>query len=117
MTLVLGASENPERYSYKAARMLQQAGHPVYLVGRKPGHIGNDPIVSDFPQPASVDTLTLYIGPAGQPAFYEAVERLAPRRIIFNPGTENPAWEETLRKSGVEVERACTLVMLSTGQY
>lgn len=117
MTLVLGASENPERYSYKATRMLQAAGHPVYLVGRKPGYIGDDPIVTTFPDSHTVDTLTLYVGPGTQPAYFEAIQKLFPRRIIFNPGTENPNWEDLLIKSGIKVERACTLVLLTSGQY
>jgi len=117
LTLVLGASENPERYSNRAAQMLKQYGHPVWLTGRKAGIQGDTPISTSFPEPGSVDTLTLYIGPGHQSVFAPEVEKLLPRRIIFNPGTENPEWQTHLQALGIEVEEACTLVLLSTGQY
>jgi uncharacterized protein len=117
ITLVLGASENPERYSYKAARMLKAAGHPLWLTGRRAGELNGDVIHTGFPEPGSIDTVTLYVGPAHQADFAAAVEVLKPRRIIFNPGTENAAWEQHLTQSGIVVEEACTLVLLSTGQY
>ncbi len=117
ITLVLGASGNPERYSYRAARMLKAAGHPVWLTGRRTGVLDGDVIHTDFPEPGLVDTVTLYVGPAHQPAFMEAVEALKPRRVIFNPGTENPDWQTRLEGQGIVVEEACTLVLLSIGQY
>jgi len=117
LTLVLGASENPERYSYRAAQMLKQFGHPVWLTGRRTGHQDDTPIHTYFPETGSVDTLTLYVGPAHQADFSIEVEKLMPRRVIFNPGTENPEWQLHLQALGIEVEAACTLVLLSTGQY
>lgn len=117
LTLVLGASENPARYSNRAASMLQQYGHAVWLTGRRAGRQGDIPIYIDFPEPGTVDTLTLYVGPAHQAEFKTAVEKLRPRRIIFNPGTENPEWQKELMAQGIAVEEACTLVLLSTGQY
>lgn len=117
ITLVLGASENPARYSHRAAEMLQQYGHAVWLTGRKTGRQGDTPIYSHFPEVGTVDTVTLYVGPAHQPDFAAAVEKLQPRRIIFNPGTENPEWQLSLASKGIAVEEACTLVLLSTGQY
>jgi len=97
--------------------MLKQHGHAVWLTGRRLGSIGDTPIYTHFPEPGSVDTLTLYVGPAHQSAFAADVEKLHPRRIIFNPGTENPEWQARLQAQGIAVEEACTLVLLSIGQY
>ncbi len=117
ITLVLGASENPARYSNKAAEMLLHYGHQVWLTGRRIGRQAGTPIYTHFPEQGTVDTVTLYVGPAHQSEIMEEVEKLKPRRIIFNPGTENPEWQRSLTKKGIAVEVACTLVLLSTGQY
>lgn len=117
MVLVLGASENPARYSYMATRMLLEYGYRVWLTGRRAGEVLGQQITSSFPQSGTIDTVTLYIGPDNQGDFMEPVEQLKPRRVIFNPGTENPDWQKKLLAMGIETENACTLVLLSSGQF
>lgn len=117
VTMVLGASPNPERYSYMATVMLSQKGHTVYPYGIKKGMILHLPIVQDWPSVGSIDTLTLYLGPQAQEAYYDQIIALAPKRIIFNPGTENPILVGLAKAAGIETIEACTLVMLTTGQY
>jgi predicted CoA-binding protein len=116
-TLVFGATPNPERYSFLATNLLHEKGHAVYPFGIKKGQIGNINIINEWPKPGTIDTVTLYIGPSGQVEYYDAIIALAPRRIIFNPGTENPALLELAQLKGIETIEACTLVMLKTGQY
>jgi predicted CoA-binding protein len=117
VTMVLGASPNPERYSYMATVMLSEKGHAVYPFGIKKGLIQNLSIVQDWPTEGSIDTLTLYLGPQAQEAYYDQIIALSPKRIIFNPGTENPILEEKAKAAGIDTIEACTLVMLTTGQY
>ncbi|MCB0396812.1 MAG: CoA-binding protein [Flavobacteriales bacterium] len=116
-TLVLGASPNPERYGYKAVQKLAEADIPVVAVGTRPGQIGSVTIRTDQPKETGVDTVSLYVGPAHQPDLYEYILSLKPRRIIMNPGTENPELMELANKAGIEVEVACTLVLLATKQF
>lgn len=116
-TLVLGASTNPERYSHMAVLMLRRQGLDVVAVGPKPGRIGDVEIVTEIPDDVSVDTITLYLNPTHQAAYADRLLGLQPRRIIFNPGTENPELEGLAAQKGVQAQRACTLVLLSTGQY
>ena len=116
-TLLIGASENPERYAYKAIQALVKHGHPVKALGLKEGSIGFVKFDTKKLPYQNIDTVTLYVGPKNQPEYYEYVEQLKPRRVLFNPGTENPEFEERLKKNGIEVEEACTLVLLATGQY
>ena len=116
-TLVLGASPNPERYSFLATNLLQEKGYAVYPFGIKKGLIGDIEILQNWPAPGTIDTVTLYVGPAGQAEYYDAIIGLAPRRIIFNPGTENPVFQALAKEKGIETIEACTLVMLKTGQY
>ena len=116
-TLVLGASENPARYSYLALKKLSAHHHPVIAVGRKEGKVGDVIIHKDHVVEGNVDTVTLYLNPKNQVQYYDYILGLQPRRIIFNPGTEN---EELIRKAkdnNIEPFIGCTLVMLSTGQY
>jgi predicted CoA-binding protein len=117
VTMVLGASPNPERYSYMATEMLLQKGHTVYPFGIKAGMIQSLPILQAWPSPGSIDTLTLYLGPTAQEAYYDQIIALKPKRIIFNPGTENPILVGLAKAAGIEPIEACTLVMLTTGQY
>ena len=117
MTLVLGASPNPDRYSFLATNLLQEKGYEVYPFGIKKGQIGNVSILNEWPLQGSIDTVTLYVGPAGQVEYYDAIIQLSPRRIIFNPGTENPDLQALATEKGIETIQACTLVMLKTGQY
>ena len=116
-TLVLGASPEPSRYANLAALKLQAHGHPVLLVGKRAGAIGGVGIVQDIPSDTRVDTVTLYLNPVVQEAWHDRILQLAPRRIIFNPGTEHPGFAQRAAAQGVEVLEACTLVMLSTGQF
>lgn len=116
-TVVIGASENPDRYSYKAVRSLQSKGFEVFPVGIREGKIGNIPIVTDHVLYPDIDTITLYVGPRNQPFWYEYILALKPKRIIFNPGTEDDELEKICLLNDIEVEIACTLVMLSIGIY
>lgn len=116
-TLVIGASTNPTRYGYLAVNRLRSHGYPVYAIGLKEGQIGDVNIQTGKPRLEDVHTITLYLNPKRQEEFYDYFLSLKPQRIIFNPGTENPVLEDLARENGIGVEIACTLVMLSTGQY
>ena len=116
-TVVIGASDNPDRYSYRAVNMLKQHGHEVVPVGIRKGQVAGLAIHTDRPTEESVDTVTLYVGPQNQPAWYDYILDLKPKRIIFNPGTENEELEKMAQAKGIRTEEACTLVMLSIGNY
>ncbi len=116
-TLVLGATPNPERYGYIAVQRLLKFGHEVLPVGIKKGSIDGIIIENGTPQYKGVDTITLYLNAGNQKAYYDYILSLNPRRIIFNPGTENVELMEIAKKQGIEVEVACTLVMLTIGNY
>ena len=118
-TVIIGASNNPSRYSFMAAGMLSDYNHEFVPVGIKKGDVYGKNIlnISARPAIADVDTVTLYMGPVHQPAYYEYILSLKPKRVIFNPGTENPEFEELIEQSGAEVLEACTLVLLRSGQY
>ncbi|MCX6312646.1 MAG: CoA-binding protein [Bacteroidetes bacterium] len=116
-TLVLGASENPERYSNKAVRSLLNHGHEVVPVGLKEGNIEGVKILAGKPVVEHVNTITMYVGPKNQKDYYDYVLSLKPSRIIFNPGAENPELEVLAKAKGIEVVEACTLVMLSIGNF
>jgi len=118
-TVVLGASTNPLRASYQAAFRLSQAAIPFALVGIKKGNVAGQEIqdIRLKPQIENVDTITLYLGPQNQHEYYDYILHLQPRRVIFNPGTENSELLGILQKAGIESEYACTLVLLSTGTY
>lgn len=119
LTLIVGASDNPERYAYLAALSLQEKGHPFLPIGIKKGKVlGIDMLdLRQKPSLAGIHTVTLYLGPANQPEWMDYLLSLQPKRIIFNPGTENADFFLNARKQGVEVLNACTLVMLTTGQF
>ncbi len=116
-TLVIGASEKPERYAYKAVKMLREYGHDVAAVGLREGKIDDVPIQTGQPDLKDIDTVTLYVGPQRQDGFMDYVIGLQPRRVIFNPGTENPDFQQRLSSAGIEPVEACTLVLLRTGQW
>ena len=116
-TVVLGASENPQRYSFLAVEKLKKYGHPVVAVGRNAGQIGDTTILTGQPTIEDVDTLTLYINPSLQAEMESYIFSLKPKRILFNPGTENPELEKKAGSLGIETQEACTLVLLGTGQY
>jgi uncharacterized protein len=116
-TLVIGASENPQRYSYLAVQKLKAYKHPVIALGKRPGHIGNTTIETEHKNFDGIDTITLYLNAVRQKEYYDYILSLQPKRIIFNPGAENDELYELAKARGIIVEEACTLVMLSTGQY
>ena len=116
-TLVIGASTNPERYSYLAVQKLTAYEHPVVALGLKKGLIGNTEIETERKPFEQIDTVTLYINPFHQKDYYNYILSLEPKRIIFNPGTENDELAELAGKNNIETVEACTLVLLSTGQY
>jgi len=116
-TLVIGASTNPSRYSYRATRSLTLHGHKVSLVGRGSGEVFGEEIHPEIPVNQDINTVTLYIGPQHQDDVIPKVLALNPKRVIFNPGTENPNFQKELKKNGIEWEEACTLVLLATDQY
>jgi len=116
-TLVIGASENPERYSAKAIKALVSHNHEVVAIGLREGEVAGVPFNSLKKEFDNIDTVTLYVGPKNQPEYYEYIVGLKPQRVIFNPGTENPEFIEQLKAADIYPEIACTLVLLATGQY
>ncbi|MES2591449.1 MAG: CoA-binding protein [Bacteroidota bacterium] len=116
-TVVVGAIDKPEKYGYKATVALQKRNHEVVPVGLKDGVINGIKIINGLVDIADVDTVTLYVGPKNQPYWYDYIIGLHPKRVIFNPGTENPEFQEILLKNKIEVLEACTLIMLSIGNY
>jgi uncharacterized protein len=116
-TVILGASSNPDRYSYMATSKLKAYGHKVYPVGIKKGAIEGENIITDKPVPTDVDTVTVYLSDKNQKEWYDYMFALKPKRIIFNPGAENSELENLAASKGIEVVNACTLVMLSIGNY
>ena len=116
-TLVLGTSLNPDRYSNKAVLMLNNAGIPVVAFGLKKGSVSTVQIDTALKSYKNIHTVTLYLNPKHQEAYYDYIIKLKPKRVIFNPGTENPIFYKLLRESNVYHEIACTLVLLSTNQY
>ena len=116
-TLLIGASENAERYSNKAIRELRKYGHEVIALAARPGSVDNLIFETGLKEFKGIHTVTLYIGPGRQPEYYDYVINLKPARVIFNPGTENPEFADKLKQAGIQVEIACTLVLLATGQF
>ncbi len=116
-TVVIGASPNADRYSYKATLSLQRYNHTVFPIGIRSGKINDLDIITDRPQLENIDTVTLYVGLDNQPAWIDYIISLNPKRIIFNPGTENPEFEALAESKGIEATEACTLVLLSINQY
>ena len=116
-TLILGATPNADRYAYRAAHMLTDKGHPIVNVGIKQGEVADVKIEKPDAPYQDIDTVTLYIGPDLQPAYYDYILETKPKRVIFNPGTENYEFEKLLDQHNIEPIEACTLVLLSTGQY
>ncbi len=117
-TLVLGATDNPSRYAYLAVQRLLRHGHEVVPVGVRTGMVEGLEIQHGMPDVSDVDTVTLYLRPERQEEYYDYIlHTLHPKRIIFNPGTENPDLIEMAEKEGIEPVEGCTLVMLSIGSY
>jgi len=118
-TVVLGASPNPQRFAFTAINMLKSYGHETVPIGIKKGAVAGIDILdlNKKPEVADIDTVTLYIGSQNQSEWIEYILSLNPKRIIFNPGTENWELEERAREQNIETLEACTLVMLRSGQY
>jgi hypothetical protein len=116
-TLVLGASSNSERYAYKAIKRLVEAGNEVIAFAPRDGVVGNVVFETTWNPNWNIDTITLYINPSRQDAYYQAILELKPKRVLFNPGTENADFADHLANAGIEVLEACTLVLLATHQY
>lgn len=117
-TMVIGASTNPSRFSYKAVEMLTEYGIEVIAIGNKTGFVGQIEIVKEKPNVNDVHTVTLYINPKNQKEYYDyLINVVKPHRIIFNPGTENEELVELARNKSIEVLFHCTLIMLRTGAF
>ena len=116
-TLVLGASANPARYSNLAINRLKSHQHPVVAIGKRKGIVAGIPIETEKTAFEDIDTVTLYLNPANQKEYYHYIISLHPKRIIFNPGTENDELIKKAKENNIKPVIACTLVMLSTGQY
>lgn len=116
-TLIIGATTNPTRYAYLAAQMLTAKGHKIVNVGIKKGMVSGVEIEEQGEIHDDIDTITLYIGPQLQSGYYDYILQTNPKRVVFNPGTENRELESLLEQHSIEPVRACTLVLLSTGQY
>ncbi|MFW5705643.1 MAG: CoA-binding protein [Bacteroidota bacterium] len=117
-TVVIGASLKPYRYSHTAVEMLSRFRHPVVAVGLRQGKIGEVEVETGRPEVKHVHTVTMYIGPDKQPMFYDYIlDTLQPKRIIFNPGTENPELWQMAQRRDIEVVENCTLMMLSHGMF
>jgi predicted CoA-binding protein len=116
-TLVIGASEKASRYSNMAVHLLNDNSHSVYAYGLRKGVIGDLEIKTDWPENEKFNTVTMYISPRNQVAYYDRIVALKPKRVIFNPGTENPALIAILLDNNIEVVENCTLVMINSGIY
>jgi len=116
-TVVLGASDNPSRYSYLAVTRLRAHNHPVVAIGKRQGTAADINIITERPAIDGVDSVTVYLNPQNQRQYYDYILSLHPKRIIFNPGAENEELEKLAAANGIKPVEACTLVMLSTGQY
>jgi uncharacterized protein len=118
ITLVLGASAKPERFSYDAIRSLQKNNIPVIPIGKRDADLGDIKITKVLPDGiATVHTITLYLSAKNQKEYYSFIFSLNPKRIIFNPGTINPELAQMARKKGIEVVNGCMLVMLNKGIF
>jgi predicted CoA-binding protein len=116
-TLVIGASTDPERYSFLAINKLLASGHPTVALGRTAGTVAGVAIATEPQALHDVDTVSLYINPKFQETYQQYIIDLAPKRVIFNPGTENPEFEKLLKERSIDATEACTLVLLATNQY
>jgi len=118
-TVIIGATTNPDRYAYKAAERLVGADVEFVPIGIKKGNVMGQAIlpIREKPMIENVHTVTLYIGPQNQPEWYDYILSLKPKRILFNPGTENEVFQNKAKEQQIEVVEGCTLVMLGVGTY
>jgi uncharacterized protein len=116
-TLVIGASANPARYSFLAVNRLREHNHPVIALGKKESVVADVPVETEATPIPDLDTVTLYLNTENQKNYYDYILAQHPRRVIFNPGAENPEFEKVLTENGIQTIEACTLVLLATKQY
>ena len=118
-TVIVGASSKPGRYAQIAGRMLKEYNHPIISLGLKGEEVFGETIldIKQKPDLKEVDTITLYVSPKHQEGWYDYLISLNPKRIIFNPGTENPELIEIAKAENIETVIGCTLVMLRSNQY
>ena len=116
-TVLLGASANPARYSYLALKRLTAAQHPVVAIGARDNNVDGTVITKEHPPVENADTITIYLNEKNQKQYYDYILSLHPKRIIFNPGAENNELAELAEANGIKTMEACTLVLLSTGQF
>ncbi len=116
-TLVIGASTNEDRYSYKAIKALIKHGHEVLAIGAREGQVDEVTIRTTLEPYEDIDTVTMYVNPTIQEKYQDYIISLKPQRVIFNPGTENDQLATRLETEGILTEEACTLVLLSIDQY
>jgi predicted CoA-binding protein len=116
-TLVFGASLKEDRYSNSAIKKLKNNNQEVVAFGLREGIVDNVTIDAKLKDYKNIDTVTLYLNPKRQEAYYNYIISLKPRRVIFNPGTENSTFQKLLQESNIESDIACTLVLLATNQY
>lgn len=116
-TLVLGATTKPDRYAYKAINALVQKGHTVLAIGQNTGEVAGVKIYTKAIPVKNIDTVTLYLNPSRQLDYYNYIIEAQPKRVVFNPGTENPELYQLLELNNIKAEVACTLVLLATNQY
>ncbi len=116
-TVVLGATTKPEKYAFLAITKLVEKGHSVLAIGQNTGEVAGVKIYTKNIPLKNIDTVTLYLNPARQREYYNYIIETKPKRVIFNPGTENPEFYQLLQGNGIKVEVACTLVLLATNQY
>jgi len=116
-TLVFGASTKPDRYAFKAITRLRQSGYPVIAIAKRPGKVADVDFMIGEPELDGVHTITLYVSPKYISPHIDYLISLKPKRIIFNPGTENPNFAQKVQTAGILTIDACTLVMLSIGVY
>ena len=116
-TLVLGASTKPDRYSFKAITMLVEKGYSVIAIGQNTGEVAGVKIYTKAIPLSQINTVSLYLNHARQRDYYNYIVEAKPKRVIFNPGTENPEFYQLLKLNNIKVEVACTLVLLTTNQY
>jgi predicted CoA-binding protein len=116
-TVVIGATSKPEKYAYKAITMLVEKGYSVLAIGQNAGEVAGIKIQTKAIPLKNIDTITLYLNPTRQRDYYNYIVESKPKRVIFNPGTENPEFYQLLELNAIQVEVACTLVLLATNQY
>ncbi|SNR49659.1 hypothetical protein SAMN04487979_10885 [Flavobacterium sp. ov086] len=116
-TLVLGATTKPDRYAFRAINMLVEKGHTVLAIGQNTGEVAGVKIYTKAIPVKNIDTVTLYLNPARQRDYYNYIIEAQPKRVVFNPGAENPEFYQLLELNNIKAEVACTLVLLATNQY